>query len=610
MKNIRISTQLFCLVFGLIAAFGFVQFMQNTASSQNLRQERYQLLQSQVESATSILSRYHSLAEAGEMTEEDAKAEAFKVITDIRFEPDGYFFGFNSDTIMIIHPKTSLLGKSFKGMTDKNDFPFADNMVANALDGGGVTSYHWPKLGEDENNIFPKAAYTQMFKPWGVILGTGVYVDDLNAQIHSNQLSSIIGGLVVLLLGTAAAYFIIQGIIKPLKNVHNAMTEIAEENIEIEVPHTAMRNEIGMMAQATQILKEKVIERQALTATKVQQDEQINSEREQNSQAARRETERQARVVKLIGAALEKLADGDLSSRCPELGGEYESLRANFNNAMKKLEAAMVKMSHKGGDLEATFTSISQASTDMSRRTEGQAANLEETSAALTELTEAVNSAAEDARNVANRVNDVSNDAERSDSIVDEAIVAMSGIEESSNKISKVISVIDEIAFQTNLLALNAGVEAAPARESGRGFAVVAQEVRELAQRSADAAKEIKDQIQHSTSQVEQGVNLVGQTGEALKRIAKQIKEANQLVSQISVSSSEQSTTLHSITSSVHDMDAGTQKNAAMAEQITAATNGLVEDTNELLMMIQGFKLSVDNASQTESDDQPYAVAS
>ena len=211
---------------------------------------------------------------------------------------------------------------------------------------------------------------------------------------------------------------------------------------------------------------------------------------------------------------------------------------------------------------------------------------------------------AEGASEASKRVQAVSVDASRSDAIVSQAIEAMSGIEKSSDEISKIIGVIDEIAFQTNLLALNAGVEAARAGDSGKGFAVVAQEVRELAQRSAGAAKEIKEQISRSSGQVVNGVKLVGEAGEALKRISSQIAAANEIVAKIAYSAKEQDSTLRSINGSMNQLDVATQQNAAMAEETTASAQVLADDTEELLNLIRGFRIS-DRGVATETRRQP-----
>jgi methyl-accepting chemotaxis protein len=252
----------------------------------------------------------------------------------------------------------------------------------------------------------------------------------------------------------------------------------------------------------------------------------------------------------------------------------------------------MGRVNLKGNDIAVSKEEIRRASGELATRTERQAANLEETSAALDELTVAIRHTADGAKEAATRVQSVSQEAQQSDGIVTHAIDAMSGIEQSSEEITKIIGVIDEIAFQTNLLALNAGVEAARAGESGKGFAVVAQEVRELAQRSAAAAKEIKAQIARSSAQVAEGVQLVGKTGEALKRISSQITGANGVVARIAASAAEQDTTIRSISSALNQLDTATQQNAAMAEETTASAEVLANDTGDLLHLIQGFKVS------------------
>jgi methyl-accepting chemotaxis protein len=234
---------------------------------------------------------------------------------------------------------------------------------------------------------------------------------------------------------------------------------------------------------------------------------------------------------------------------------------------------------------------ISTAADDLSRRTEQQASSLEETAAALEEITVTVKKTAEGARHARDIVSTAKVDADKSGEVVREAMAAMTGIDKSSKQISDIIGVIDEIAFQTNLLALNAGVEAARAGDAGRGFAVVASEVRALAQRSAQAAKEIKGLISASTAQVDQGVRLVGRTGEALGRIVAQVVEINTVIADIAASAQEQSTGLEQVNTAVNEMDQVTQKNAAMVEEMTAAAHGLAGETEELGQLIARYQI-------------------
>jgi methyl-accepting chemotaxis protein len=247
---------------------------------------------------------------------------------------------------------------------------------------------------------------------------------------------------------------------------------------------------------------------------------------------------------------------------------------------------------------------ISTPADDLSRRTEQQAASLEETAAALDEITATVRRTAEGANEANVVVGTAKTDAEHSGQVVRQAVDAMSAIEKSSSQIGQIIGVIDEIAFQTNLLALNAGVEAARAGDAGRGFAVVASEVRALAQRSADAAKEIKALISASSQHVSSGVGLVGETGKALERIVKQVAQINTLVTEISASAQEQATGLAQVNTAVNQMDQVTQQNAAMVEQSTAASHSLAQEAQELAQLVARFK--------TGSEAQPvirYAPA-
>ncbi|OYX92835.1 MAG: globin-coupled sensor protein [Caulobacter sp. 35-67-4] len=321
--------------------------------------------------------------------------------------------------------------------------------------------------------------------------------------------------------------------------------------------------------------------------------ETIDAER-QRLEAARVENEQcQTRLVESLAEALAHLAQGDLVSRLDdEVKPQFQKLKDDFNSAVGTLEQAMSRVSGVTGNIRAGSDEIGNAADDMSRRTEQQAASLEQTAAALDQITSTVRRSAAGAKQASEVVAGAKTEAERSGVVVDQAVAAMGEIEGSSREIGNIIGVIDEIAFQTNLLALNAGVEAARAGEAGRGFAVVAQEVRALAQRSADAAKEIKTLISSSTLQVSQGVSLVGQTGDALRGIVAKVAEIDTLIVQISASAQEQATGLHQVNTAVNQMDQVTQQNAAMVEQTTAATHSLKDQTAELVNLISAFRVS------------------
>jgi methyl-accepting chemotaxis protein len=592
MKNFKIAHQLVALIAALFVAFAGYAYFQIRGAAQSTYNERIDMLRSQVETAVSVMQSYYDREKAGEFSHDEAEKRAFATITKMKFQPNGYFVGLDYDVVLRIHPVQTLVGQNQQQQQDKAGTFFSRDMVNIARKGGGVTEYFWPKPGDTSGAVAKKAAYGMAFEPWKITLSTGVYMDDLDAKVNAMIINAVLIGAIVFALGMAAAFYVIRGIATPLTNIHQALGAVADENVGIKIPHTEMSNEVGMMAKATQALQEKIRERHAMATREENQKQELDRERQQNLDMQQKDAASQARVVSTIGEALEALAQGDLTVRCGDLGPRYETLRHNFNDALGHLEAAMAKVNAKGLDIGGSKEEIRRASNELSQRTERQAANLEETSAALDELAVTVRQTAEGAHEASKRVTSVSSEASRSDKIVAEAIEAMGGIEHSSEEIGKIIGVIDEIAFQTNLLALNAGVEAARAGESGKGFAVVAQEVRELAQRSAAAAKEIKDQISRSSGQVQNGVRLVGEAGEALKRISDQVKAASEIVGKIAHSASEQDTTLRSISSSLNQLDAATQHNAAMAEETTASAEALAADTDELLNLISSFRLS------------------
>jgi len=335
-------------------------------------------------------------------------------------------------------------------------------------------------------------------------------------------------------------------------------------------------------------------------------------ERQRNDAERAASEKEQNEVVSALAQGLSKLSGGDLTAAIQaEFQGPYVRIRDDFNATAASLRGAMESVLHTTGAIRGGADEISTASDDLSRRTEQQAATLEETAAALDEITATVKRSAEGAREASQVASGARSEAERSGDVVREAVSAIHDIQQSSAQISNIIGVIDEIAFQTNLLALNAGVEAARAGDAGKGFAVVASEVRALAQRSAEAAKEIKTLITQSSDQVDRGVKLVNDTGVALTGIVDRVASIDGLVSEIAQSAQEQATGLAQVNTAVNQMDQVTQQNAAMVEEATAAAAQLKREAAELAQLVGRFEVGARAAApaRTARPERPSGDA-
>jgi methyl-accepting chemotaxis protein len=298
--------------------------------------------------------------------------------------------------------------------------------------------------------------------------------------------------------------------------------------------------------------------------------------------------------IETLGVGLSQLAAGDLQQEITApFPAAFEKLRQDFNHSISSLRDVISSVGETAHSVETGTSEISDASRNLSTRTEQQAANLEETAAALAEITDRVKKTAEGTKLAHQSMHSAKASAERSGQIVQRAVEAMAAIEKSSSEITQIIGVIDEIAFQTNLLALNAGVEAARAGDAGRGFAVVASEVRGLAQRSAEAAKQIKALITQSTAQVSSGVDLVATTGKSLREIIDQVNQVAGIISDINGSANEQATSLGEVNVAVNQLDQITQQNAAMVEEATAASTSINGKARELTDLLARFKFDV-----------------
>lgn len=429
----------------------------------------------------------------------------------------------------------------------------------------------------------------------------------------------------------AAVYVATFKISQPIVQVTRTMERLAGGDYSVDVPFKGRGDEIGAMAAAVDVFKENGLEVQRMNAL-----EAIMKDKNQDLQSGLASVVASAangdfsqRITKDYGDAnlnsfatnvnqlvasvesginetsrvMQLLSQGDLThSMQGDFRGVFNELQQNVNRTVAHLEKTIQEIRVASDSLNANGMELRNSSDNLSKRTEQQAAALEESSAALDEITAVVRSSTERAQEARRMVGEAKSRTEQSSRVVAEAITAMDKIETASREITQIINVIDEIAFQTNLLALNAGVEAARAGEAGKGFAVVAQEVRELAQRSATAAKDIKALITKSGESVQAGVALVEQTGSSLTEIERYVLQINESVHAIATASQEQSTGLHEVNTAVNQMDQVTQQNAAMVEETAAATHKLSAEADGLGRLVSQFKLRQQLAPRVVDD--------
>ncbi|AYD02237.1 HAMP domain-containing methyl-accepting chemotaxis protein [Neorhizobium sp. NCHU2750] len=427
----------------------------------------------------------------------------------------------------------------------------------------------------------------------------------LSADAHRIYWTTIGGVLAALVMMAMVSFVAIRAwLVRPIQALGLTMGKLSGGELTADVVGEDRRDEIGGMARAVSVFKQNGLRARALEAEAVGQRDESEAERRRVAEQESARARAMGEATRGLAEGLKHLSSGDLAYQLEtSFAADFEGLRSDFNQTARQLRDTLAAVSTATGAIDSGAREVSHSADDLSKRTEQQAASLEETAAALDEITANVTNSskrAEEARSVAIKANE---SARTSETVVAEAVTAMSRIEQSSSQISSIIGVIDDIAFQTNLLALNAGVEAARAGEAGKGFAVVAQEVRELAQRSATAAKEIKELIRKSSAEVDSGVKLVSATGDALKTIEAYVVTINQHMDAIATSAREQSVGLSEVNNAVNQMDQVTQQNAAMVEEANAAGATLAMEAGRLRELVSQFQLG-----ESQDGDSAYGV--
>ncbi|MCG3266260.1 methyl-accepting chemotaxis protein [Yoonia sp. I 8.24] len=443
---------------------------------------------------------------------------------------------------------------------------------------GDTGSYHINVPGVAENQVVAVVSKLDVFDGhWDII--AEMDMAEVLAPVVVARNKMLFVSAVIAAGAAVLGWLTARSVVVPLNRLKKSMHAVADHKYDDPVDDQYREDEIGQLSKSLVALRDKLCAAEAV------------------DQAQKEIQQEQTLVVNRLSTALTNLADGDLTQAInTPFTQAYDKLRVDYNRTLETLHATISSVVQGTRGIQTRSDDMSKSSDELSRRTENQAATLEETAAALDELTASVSAAASGAKEVESIVADAQADADASETVVHNAVTAMTEISGSSTEISQIIGVIDDIAFQTNLLALNAGVEAARAGDAGRGFAVVASEVRALAQRSSEAARQIKELISGSSEQVDRGVTLVGQAGDVLTRIANHIGHISSLMSDIAAGAAEQSTGLGEINIGVTQLDQVTQQNAAMVEEATASSHALTTQATQLAALVEKFKIGTENA--------------
>ncbi len=624
--GLSISARINCLiVFALTCQIAVVAY-QLREYRQGLWDQRRQQLSTLTEIALSIANAEYNAAVSGRKSMSDAEAAAKSLIGSMRYNGSDYFWINDMLPQMIMHPiRPELNGRD---LTDNKD-PTGKRLFVEFVEtvkksSKGFVAYHWPKPGAQKP--VAKLSHVAGFMPWEWVIGTGVYVDDLENLFYAQLRTE--GTIVATLLAFCLLVSVVIGrsISSAISGISVAMERLASGKFDDYAAGGTRIAELRIMDRALGIFQRNALDKITLEAAAnaardLQEQEQRNANEralafERERRASQERAERQQKeatdaaielerrvVAGSFGKALARLAAKDLTHRIvDDVPAAYLQLRTDFNSAMQSMEDAMQRVRATTDAIAVGTEEIVAASNTLSGRAERQATSLEESAASLSELSHIVGESAESSVRTKDLITSARKDAGESTAVVVRTVEAMQNILNSSQQVGQIIGVIDEIALQTNLLALNASVEAARAGDFGRGFAVVAAEVRALAQRSTAAAKEVATLISRSTNEVKVGSDLVTATGQALDRIVGQVSLIDGGIADLAKRALDQASMIKQVNTAISEVDQTTQQNAAIAEETTAACRSMAEESRQLATLVGQFELA--GSEKTERKQQ------
>ncbi|MEM1360124.1 MAG: methyl-accepting chemotaxis protein [Pseudomonadota bacterium] len=632
--GLRVGPRIYSIIFVAVGAMAVLTYnLYQIAYEEAVKQRKHELLDL-VDASRSIIDSYYAQSQEGTITQEEAQQRAAKLLSQVRYDGENYFFVVDTQGVVQVHgANPDLVGSDLYEFQDPNGVQLFKELIDVATtEGGGYVYYMFSRSGDmsDAASLEEKMSFARLFEPWGWVIGTGTNIADIDASLEKKQQSMLMVFLIGVAVVAAASVFIAASVTRPMRKITERMNALSEGDSASEIPGVKRRDEFGSMGTCLEVFRASLIEnakraeeekarikedaakaerereekaqreaeekeREAAEEQKRREAEELEEaknralQQEKEAENARRMEEQQS-IVSALANSLRAVANGELVTRIetPFPSG-YDQLRVDFNEAISSLSKTIGSITVDAAEIHNRGSEITSSAEEVARSSEQSAATLEETAAALEQLTSSVAQAASGAKEADRIVTEAAEKAERSGNVVQQTVSAMGEIESSSEKISKIIHVIDDIAFQTNLLALNAGVEAARAGDAGRGFAVVASEVRALAQRSSEAAGEINSLISESGTHVKQGVSLVGEAGQTLEDIAASVSEIAKHVTDIAHSANEQATGISEINTAVNQLDGATQRNTAMFQDTLSASQSLTKIAQALTVEVAQF---------------------
>ncbi len=543
--------------------------------------------QKTVESAYSVIAHYQAEEAAGRLSREKAQAAAIETIRAMRYSGEEYFWINDMQPRMVVHPmKPELAGKDMSEEADPNGIHLFREMVnVVRAKGEGFVNYSWPKPGKAEPQ--PKISFVKGFAPWGWVVGSGVYVDDVESAVYGAAVRQGTMALALILAVNALAYFLGLSITRPLTAITRRMRALAQDDRDSDIPGLNRGDEIGQMADALEVFREAAVAKDRAEAAKAKSDAE------------------QQFVVDTVSGKLANLSGGDLTAEIDvDFPQSYSALKSNYNTAVGNLRDLIGALSETAITIRTGASEIAQASEDLARRTEANAASLEETSASLTQMRGRLQNSAEASDRTVGQANAAIEIVGNGRSTADDAVAAMNRVSDSAQGIDGVIEGLDKIAFQTRVLAMNAAVEAGRAGEAGRGFAVVADLVSALAMRAEEEAGRARDQLTATQADIGAAVDAVRNVDGALASISGSVEQVHGLVASMAEDNRAQSDTIAEIATAVGVMDTSTQQNAAMVEQTSAAARTLSGEVDRLAERAAGFRTGAPHAAVASTSRQ------